>query len=340
MGLFLTPNPAGQLASPYSYTGFDPLNGIDPDGRWFQALWAAISPFIPLIFGVAAFVSTVVQTGNVGLAIKAGVFAGLTSYAISGFSEYALVPVIQESGFVDVPTYAFASVAQGGYSAAQSIRKGDILSGVLSALVLAGGLAASAEQAIGARAGSGDLYGHADGFIEAADTDGGTRQQAPGSDASSADQRAPDTVYVTGHRVGKLGPYHLAAEYRPLGGEASWISGHTPDDGIPVLSDLFADPITSGMNHPADAPMNNVTIATVTPPKGMAPGTDWNTLSAASANCCGGLDYALFPSRFFDGYNSNSFLVGLIQATGGTPSAPLSGFVGAAHPIPPEYYRP
>jgi hypothetical protein len=71
-------------------------------------------------------------------------------------------PVIQESGFVDVPTYAFASVAQGGYSAAQSIRKGDILTGVLSALVLAGGLAASAEQAIGTRAGTGD-EGYPDG---------------------------------------------------------------------------------------------------------------------------------------------------------------------------------
>jgi hypothetical protein len=104
------------------------------------------------------------------------------------------------------------------------------------------------------------------------------------------------------------------------------------------LSDLFGDPITSGVNHPADAPVNNITLATVRPPAGMSAGEYWGALLTASSACCSGLDYALFPTSFFDGYNSNSFLVGLIQATGGTPSAPLSGFVGGGHPIPPTYY--
>jgi hypothetical protein len=166
---------------------------------------------------VAAFVSTVVQTGNVGLAIKAGVFAGLTSYAISGFSEYALVPVIQESGFVDAPTYAFASVAQGGYSAAQSIRKGDILSGVLSALVLAGGLAASAEQAIGQRAGTGETYDRADGVSGDAN--------AAGSGDSHTDHEQEYELYVgakftdTDARAGKVGIGHSYVGLREPGGQ-------------------------------------------------------------------------------------------------------------------------
>jgi RHS repeat-associated protein len=156
--------------------------------------------------------------------------------------------------------------------------------------------------------------------------------------ASGASQRSPDTIHITGHRVGGVGPYHLATEYRPSGGDVNWISGHTPEDGIPVLSDLFGDPITSGINHSSDMPVKNIAIATVTPPAGMSASQYWSSLVSASNACCGGLDYALFPSGVFDGYNSNSFLVGLIQATGGTPSVPLSGFVGGDHPIPPEYY--
>jgi hypothetical protein len=162
-------------------------------------------------------------------------------------------------------------------------------------------------------------------YYASGESAGGTHRASQGS---RADQRAPDVVHVTGHRVGDVGPYHLAAEYRPAAGEPTWTSGHMPEGGTPVLSDLFADPITSGLNHPADAPVNNITIATVAPPPGMSAGDYWNSLLAASSACCGDLDYALFPSRFFDGYNSNSFLVGLIEATGGTPSVPLSGFGG------------
>jgi len=70
----------------------------------------------------------------------------------------------------------------------------------------------------------------------------------------------------------------------------------------------------------------------------MNPGDYWDNVVQAGSNCCGTLDYALFPSRFFSGYNSNSYLAGLVQATGGTPSVDFSGFVGGGHPVPPEYF--
>jgi hypothetical protein len=142
-------------------------------------------------------------------------------------------------------------------------------------------------------------------------------------------------VYITGHRVGGVGPYHTALEYDPGTGPI-WTSAHTPEGRLDA--GLFGDPITSGVGSPFDAPANNITIGTVTPPAGMSPGEYFSSVLSASAACCGNLDYALFPSRIFDGYNSNGFISGLVQATGGTPSVDFARFVGGGHPIPPRYF--
>jgi hypothetical protein len=39
-----------------------------------------------------------------------------------------------------------------------------------------------------------------------------------------------------------------------------------------------------------------------------------------------------------DGYNSNSYIRGLLDATGGTSTVDLRGFVGGEKPLPAYYF--
>ena len=50
------------------------------------------------------------------------------------------------------------------------------------------------------------------------------------------------------------------------------------------------------------------------------------------------MDYDLFPG-ISDSYNSNSYVHGLIRATGGTSAVDLNGYVGGANPLPSTYFR-
>lgn len=47
--------------------------------------------------------------------------------------------------------------------------------------------------------------------------------------------------------------------------------------------------------------------------------------------------YDLFPA-ISNGYNSNSYISGLLNATGGVSSMDLSGFVGGGKPLPKGYF--
>ncbi len=158
----------------------------------------------------------------------------------------------------------------------------------------------------------------------------------------SATQAEPGQIYITGHPV-YGGPYHLALQYDD-GSGVRWISAGTAE-GLWDLG-LFGDPVVSGVGtlenrfRDSDRPEYNVILGTVAPPAGTSPGEHFSALASAEARFCECVDYALFPSRVFDGYNSNSFIAGIIGATGGTPSVPLGGFVGASIPIPREYFRP
>jgi RHS repeat-associated protein len=75
LGLFVSPDPAGQFFSPYSYGGGNPLAGTDPTGAEFSLFGLFI---IALLSAVATIIDAVVQGASVGDAFKAGAISTRT----------------------------------------------------------------------------------------------------------------------------------------------------------------------------------------------------------------------------------------------------------------------
>ena len=151
--------------------------------------------------------------------------------------------------------------------------------------------------------------------------------------------RQPGIIYVTGHRVNGAGPYHLAIEYRSAGGGVvRWISAGP--EGYPD-NETLADGVGTLFNgvRPTDAPSVNETIGIANPPAGMSNDEYFAVLINASNNYDGQLDYDLFP-EVGDSYNSNSYVSGIISATGGSTNVDLCGYVGGCKPVPSEYFNP
>ena len=136
-------------------------------------------------------------------------------------------------------------------------------------------------------------------------------------------------MYVTGHRVGGVGPYHTAVEHRDGTGRATTLSAEGIDGHL-----------TSEVDRPTDAPANNITLGTVTPPAGVSSGDYFSALRAADVQYCDCFDYDILPEALpGTGYNSNSYVSGLIRATGGVPSVDLDNYYGGSTPLPPGAFR-
>lgn len=124
--------------------------------------------------------------------------------------------------------------------------------------------------------------------------------------------------------MGAVGPYHTAIEYDDGTGRPTTLSAERIDGKL-----------TSNVNRPTDAPANNITLGTVTPPAGVSPGDYFSSLRGADAQYCDCLDYDLFPEALpGTGYNSNGYVPGLIRVTGGAPSLNLGNYYGGATPVP------
>ena len=107
----------------YSYVGNDPLAFTDPSGYCFMgcfwqsafrsigtffrqnwgsifqitvtatcAMLTACAPFLPIVAGLAAGFVTGVTSGNLGLAIRAGIIASATALAFQGVGDLTLGP--------------------------------------------------------------------------------------------------------------------------------------------------------------------------------------------------------------------------------------------------------
>ena len=139
--------------------------------------------------------------------------------------------------------------------------------------------------------------------------------------------RQPGKIYVTGHRVGGVGPTHTAIEYTDANGNSVTLSAG-PEDGL----------LVSNLNRTSDSPAKNFTVDVVSPPQGVNPQQYFQTLRNADTVYCDCVDYDLFPS-VADSYNSNSYVNDLIQSTGGSTSTNLGRFVGGNDPLPASNFR-
>jgi len=148
-------------------------------------------------------------------------------------------------------------------------------------------------------------------------------------DPMDTNGRLPGTIYITGHGIFKIGPTHLAVEYTGVGLKSNWISSG-PRGGLLVSG--------QDQSRMTDAPPLNVTIGQVRPPAGMTPEDYFVLLQKTDTLYCDCLDYDLFPG-IMNSYNSNSYVNGIIQATGGTTSVNFDIYYGGPNLVPPQYFR-
>ncbi len=147
------------------------------------------------------------------------------------------------------------------------------------------------------------------------------------AELSARKGREAGKVYVTGHNVGGVGPVHTAIEYTDANGETVTFSAG-PDGGL-LVSDL---------NRSSDAPANNFTVDLVTLPKGATAQSYVNSLRQADSAYCDCVDYDLFPG-VVDSFNSNSYVRGLLNATGGRTSVNLGDYYGGNDPLPRHHFQ-
>lgn len=136
------------------------------------------------------------------------------------------------------------------------------------------------------------------------------------------DVSIPDRVRLKGRRVLGRGPFHTALEYGN-----STVSAYDSDSSI-----LFDGLLVSEVNWPPDHPNLTLRLGYVDGPT--APVIYWGSILAADARYDDDLPYDLFPSLGQGGYNSNSFVAGLILATLGRSTVEMSTFVGGERPVP------
>lgn len=144
-------------------------------------------------------------------------------------------------------------------------------------------------------------------------------------------------IYLTGHRVQGVGPFHTALQY-DNGAGIEWISAGFDGYSLEGMSRLVSE-IGSLINNsrPGDAPWRNITLGKITPPPGLSKDEYFLRLKEASQNYRNLADYDLFPG-VANGYNSNSYIRGLLDVTGGTSSVDLGSFVGGEKPLPAYYF--
>jgi hypothetical protein len=136
-------------------------------------------------------------------------------------------------------------------------------------------------------------------------------------------------VYVTGHHVFGLGPIHTAIEYT---------SESTPTTTISAGPEGLGPYLVSRLNRPSDNAALNMVLGTVSDSLNPAGESYFAELIFADRRYADDLSYVAFP--VWPGtYNSNSYVRGLIDATGGVTTAPLAAYVGGDKPVPANKFQ-
>jgi hypothetical protein len=136
-------------------------------------------------------------------------------------------------------------------------------------------------------------------------------------------------VYVTGHHIFGLGPIHTAIEYTSESMPTTTISAG-PEGALPYL--------VSRLNRPSDNAALNMVLGTVNDPMNPVAESYFAELLVADRKYADDLWYAAFPVVPAT-YNSNSYVRGLIDATGGMTTATLAAYVGGNKPVPANKFQ-
>lgn len=139
--------------------------------------------------------------------------------------------------------------------------------------------------------------------------------------------RQIDTVYITGHRVLWVGPFHLAVEYNSSSNIRSTLSA------APSLGKLKSD-----LNRSEDM-SGNIILATAFSNSALPPSLHFLALKAKDLNYSDQLNYDLFPQAGTDGYNSNSYVRGLIDSSSSSSTLNFNNYVGGDKPVPSNEFN-
>lgn len=148
-------------------------------------------------------------------------------------------------------------------------------------------------------------------------------QEADNGAGMPGDER----VLLKGRRVLGQGPFHTTLEFRYSTISAYDTNPHPLFDGL-----LFSE-----VDWPSDHPSRTLRLGYVDGQGSAA--AYWQGLRSADSRYDDDLRYDLFPSLGEGGYNSNSYVSGLIQATGGLSTVQMTTFVGGERPVPPGEFN-
>jgi hypothetical protein len=153
--------------------------------------------------------------------------------------------------------------------------------------------------------------------------------EVPTVEAPPQVPRAFDVVYLTGHHLFGVGPLHTALEYTSAVRATTVISAG-PKGAVPNL--------VSELNRVSDLAPLNMTLGTVSDPGNPLAASYFLELLATDAKYDDDLLYAAVP--VLPGvYNSNSYVSGLLNATGGVPTIDMNAFVGGGKPVPVSEFQ-
>lgn len=154
-----------------------------------------------------------------------------------------------------------------------------------------------------------------------------TEAGAAKAEESGTAARSGDAVHITGRRIVGVRAIHTALEYR-----GSTISAYDSIDG------LFDDgTLVSQVDWQRDRPLLMMTLGTVG--SSVPAGLYWVRLLSSDRRYPDNLPYDAVPSIGRAGYNSNGYASGIVQATAGRPSIPMSQFVGGERPVPSSSFN-
>lgn len=212
---FLSHDPKRQYASPYQYGPNDPMNGTDPDGKFFDPV--TIGVFLAVAGAVAAGVDAYRATGDWGRAFKAaGMSLGMSAVTFGVFRGGGLIvksaaPTVAKSA-VAAKAFKMGMMGYGVHGAVQSSRNGSYASALVGAAGVgfsAYGLAKGAAEQDTSQIVSGDTDPQADFVRRATPHLAGGEADAQFAVETYGDKIAWEKVRFSSSLLARVGGTHV-----------------------------------------------------------------------------------------------------------------------------------